>query len=276
MNMKANFTCRPNNGAPVLLVCPLFERFKGSIRHGFSTRLGGVSQAPYASLNLGMSTQDKRENLKENYSRFCCEAGVEMDRLVLSHQVHGSEIKIITSQDVGKGLSAESDLGEFDGMITAERGIPLAVFYADCTPILLFDPKQKVIAAVHSGWKGTLARIGRKAVQMMRKNFGCDPADILASFGPSIKQCHFEVEGNVFVQFCENFGTRNLKNTVVSGDKFFVDTDDLNRQQLLEEGLKEENIAVCDACTFCQHNVFYSHRADGGITGRMCAVIELI
>lgn len=275
MNMKVNFTCRPDNEAPVVLACPLFES-RGLVRHGFSTRLGGVSEPPFDALNLGMNTADSLENVRENYTRFCREIGVERDKLILTRQVHSADIRIVSEQDAGKGFSRASDLGEFDGMITAARRLPIAVFYADCAPILLLDPVKKVVAAVHSGWKGTLARIGRKAVQMMRRNFGCEPSDILAAFGPSIKQCHFEVGGDVFVQFCQSFGARSLSRSIVKGDKFYVDTDWLNMRQLVEEGLKEENISICTGCTYCEHEIFYSHRADGGKTGRMCAVIELL
>lgn len=273
--MKADYYGRPDDSRPVALVCPSFEE-TGCVHHGFSTRLGGVSSGVLSSLNLGLHTEDSRQHVDENYSRFCSAVGVEKKKLILPRQVHSAEVKIVSRCDEGKGFARESDLGDFDALITAEPGLPIGVFYADCTPILFLDPVKRVVAAVHSGWRGTYARIGRKTVQMMRRSFGCCPENILAAFGPSIKKCHFEVGSDVFVQFCEGFGTRNLHTSKAVGDKFYVDTDLLNRQQLLEEGLREENISFCNLCTFCHHDRFFSHRADGGRTGRMCAVIKLL
>lgn len=273
--MWDNFQRRSDDGTPVVLTCSLFEQSR-AVRHGFSTRLGGVSALPYDSLNLGLRTEDSVENVRENYKRLCNAVGVDENKLILTRQVHSRDIRIVTKEDSGKGLSRESDLGKFDGLITAERGLPIAVFYADCTPILLLDPKKKVIAAVHSGWRGTMSRIGRHAVQIMRREFGSNPEDILAAFGPSIKQCCFEVGSDVYIEFCQMFGARALYGSPTKDDKFYVDTDKLNKEQLMAEGLKEENISICKECTFCNHDVFYSHRADGGVTGRMCAVIELI
>lgn len=275
MNMNFNFFGKPNDGNPIALACPFFEN-NGLVRHGFSTRLGGVSEDAYFSLNLGLNTKDSRENVVENYRRFCEQIGTDYEKLVLTRQVHGTNIKTVTKEDAGKGLVRVSDLGEFDGLITDEPGLPIGVFYADCTPILMLDPKHKVIAAVHSGWKGTLGRIGRKAVQEVRRNFGTDPKDILVAFGPSIKACHFEVGEDVFSMFCQNFGTRALYGSLQKGEKFYVNTDKLNRAQLMEEGVREENIFISNACTYCHNDTFYSHRADGGKTGRMCAVIELV
>ena len=273
--MRVNFKCRPDDGAPIILACPIFEE-SGAVVHGFSTRLGGVSAAPYNTMNLGLNTKDSAENVKENYRRFCKMVGIDEHNLVLTHQVHSANIKIVSKSDAGKGLCKQSDLGDVDGLITAERGLPIGIFYADCTPILLLDPKKRVVAAIHSGWRGTLSRIGRKAVQIMKMKFGCNPEDILAAFGPSIKECSFEVGEDVFVEFCESFGTRALLGSRAKDNKFFIDTDNLNKRQLIEEGLKEENISICNMCTYCNNDIFYSHRADGGVTGRMCAIIEII
>lgn len=246
----------------------------GFVRHGFSTRVGGVSHGDFSSLNLGVHTSDSQENVKENFKCFCAAICVSEKTLVLANQVHSSEIRIVTKSDCGIGLERPGFPG-VDGLITAEPGVALATFYADCTPFLLFDPKKKVIASVHSGWRGTLARIGRKAVQTMRREFGCRPEDILAVSGPSIKQCHFEVGWDVFSDFLQMFGNRRLRNTVFHNDKYFLDTDQLNQEQLLEEGLLPEHIAMCMECTCCNPARYYSHRYSHGATGRMCAVISL-
>lgn len=151
----------------------------------------------------------------------------------------------------------------------------MATFYADCTPLLILDPYKKVIASIHSGWRGTLLKIAQKTVLKMNSVFGSLPENLICVTGPSIKQCHFEVKRDVYNEFEKIFGESIAKNTICKNDKFYIDTDSLNVNSLISIGLKKENISVCHFCTFCNNDIFFSHRGDGGITGRMCAVIEL-
>jgi len=258
-----------------VLSCRAFSE-TGIVNHGFSTRIGGVSTDAFSSLNLGMHTADDKENVQHNFELFCRDVCIEPSHLVLSEQVHETVIFKASRQDCGKGLLVESDLSGVDGLITDEPGVALATFYADCTPILLLDPKRKVIASVHSGWRGTVGKIARKAAFMMQKEYGCKRTDILAAIGPSIKQCHFEVGEEVYLNFAAAFGSRAERVTQLKNGKYYIDTDTLNVQLLQESGVLSENISVCPLCSYCEEELFFSHRRSGGTTGRMCAAIELI
>ncbi len=247
----------------------------GLVRHGFSTRKEGTSRGKFTSLNLGMHTIDEPEAVRRNFIRYCNDLGIDSARLVLPHQVHSTRILKVTAADAGKGFCRESDFKEADGLVTNERGVCLGTFYADCTPILLLDPTRRVIAAVHSGWRGTLGRIVTEAVRVMVEEYGSDSGDILAAMGPSIKQCHFEVGHDVYQLFLEKFGSLAKQHTLQRGQKFLVDTDALNIDSLCSVGVMPEHISVYPGCTFCEEEQFFSYRREGD-TGRMSAVIELI
>ena len=247
----------------------------GLVRHGFSTRKGGTSGGKFTSLNLGMRTTDEPEAVRRNFVYYCRDLGVESERLVLPCQIHSTKILRVTAEDAGKGFSRDSDLPEADGLVTNESGVCLGTFYADCTPVLLLDPVKRVIAAVHSGWRGTLGQIVCEAVSVMVQSYGTDSKDILAAMGPSIKQCHFEVDQDVYQLFRERFGLLAEQTTLQKGQKFLIDTDALNVHSLRSVGVLPEHISVCSDCTFCNDKQFFSHRREGD-TGRMSAVIELI
>ncbi len=247
----------------------------GLVRHGFSTRKGGNSKGAFSGLNLGRFTLDDRETVLENYRLFCTDLGIAPERLVVPKQVHSKRVVPVAARDAGKGLFRDSDLPELDALVTNEPGVCLATFYADCTPILLLDPVKKVIASIHSGWRGTLQKIAGEAVLCMQERYGSDPADILAAMGPSIKQCHFEVDEDVYFAFSEVFPELIDRYTEKKGSKFYIDTDVLNVDTLKRAGLLSEHISRCEDCTYCESETYFSHRREGS-TGRMCAVIELI
>lgn len=246
------------------------------VNHAFSTRIGGVSKSAYSSLNLGVNTDDEKDAVLNNFTLFAKAIGTDVPKMVLSNQVHSSNIRVVGKEDCSKGILKESDIKEVDALITAEKGVCLATFYADCTPILILDTKNRVIASVHSGWRGTLSKIAQKTVLKMKDEFGSLPKDLICVTGPSIKQCHFEVGIEVFDKFKDEFGKLCEKNTISKNDKFYIDTDALNHQSMIDVGILIENISVCSICTYCNNETFFSHRGDGGKTGRMCAVIELL
>lgn len=245
------------------------------VHHGFSTRIGGVSKSAYSSLNLGVNTEDSKENILANFHLFSKACNIPAQQMVLSNQVHDDKIRIVTKADCGKGVMLKSDIKGIDALITNEPGVALATFYADCTPILLLDTEKKVIASVHSGWRGTLLKIAKKTVVKMIDIFGCNPENILCVTGPSIKQCHFEVGQEVYEQFLNAFGEIAMENTMQKDDKFYIDTDALNVHSLMQCGILRGHIFVCPQCTYCHKDTLFSHRGDGGQTGRMCAVIML-
>lgn len=246
------------------------------ISHGFTTKLGGVSKDVYSSLNLGLNTEDDRYNVLKNYEIAAEKIGFDIHRLVLTKQVHSDNIRIVSSKDAGKGVFLDNDLKDTDALVTNEPNLPIGVFTADCTPVLLCDINKKVIGAVHSGWKGTLSSITNKTVMLMQKNFHVNPKDILCAIGPSIKKCCFEVKNDVYSLFCEKFGKNYmLDKTTKSGESYFIDTDSIIVDSLVSMGILEENINVCKMCTYDNPDLFFSHRKSGGKTGRQCAFIVI-
>jgi len=244
------------------------------IPHGFSTRLGGVSPAPWDSLNLGASRGDEPSNVAENFRRFRCAVGTPEGPLVKNHQVHGTVVRSVTSADARDPES----LPDFDadGLVTDEAGLTLTVFSADCLPILFYDPVRPCIAAVHAGWRGTAAGIAAEAVRAMIERYGCQPGNIRAAIGPGISACCFETTGDVPASLRAHLGTK--AEVCIADHKngtFHVDLKRANRLWLEQAGLAPEHIAVCDACTACDLDTFWSHRRTGLVRGSMAAMICL-
>ena len=191
-------------GEVVWLNYPQFEKEEG-ILHGFSTRLGGVSKDHLYSMNLSFSRGDAPEHVVENYHRIADAIGFDPENLVFSDQTHTTNVRIVTEEDRGKGFSRERDYTDVDGLITNVPGLVLATFYADCVPLYFYDPVKKVIGLSHSGWKGTVGRMGQVTISKMSEEFGCDPKNILAAIGPSICQDCYEVSEDVIFQFQKVF-----------------------------------------------------------------------
>ena len=248
----------------------------GGAAHGFSTRLGGVSQGIYASLNLGCNRGDDPAAVRENFARFCAAIGAQGDRMVFSSQVHGDVVRTVTTADVGKGLDRKVDY-EADGLVTDIPGVTLVVFSADCLPILLYDPVRRVIAAVHAGWRGTALGVVSRAVDKMREVYGCDSADILAASGPGISKCCFETHEDVPNAMTGALGASALRYIeVLPTGKFHVDLKGLNACRLEQAGLLESHIAVSGDCTACLPEKYWSHRVTHGERGSQAAMIELL
>ena len=227
-----------------------------------STRLGGVSQAPYFSMNLGLSVNDEKENVIKNRELFFGNLGIELSQLVMSKQVHGNKVYVANTPII---------LGEgFDALITNEPGTFLAISVADCTPILIYDFKNNSIAAIHAGWNGTSAEIVKRTLQKMNENYGTKGFDCKAFIGACIGYENFEVGNEVAEQFDVDF-----KRFDAQKQKYYIDLKGANKKQLLDFGLSLENIEVSPYCTFKNEELFFSHRRDKGVTGRMIAVIGI-
>lgn len=261
-----------NKDGVIYYTAPAFEK-TGLVRHGFSTRAGGVSSGCYSSLNLRWHCDDSAENVRENYSRFARAIGADPHDLVLSKQVHEDVIERISYSQRGNGVFVPNEFDSADGLITDEPGIALITLYADCVPLLFLDPVKRVIASVHSGWRGTVKRIGAKAVGMMEKEYGSDPADILCVIGPSIQIGSFEVGDEVASEFIDHFGDETVKRY---GDRYHVSMQRAIRLQLEAAGVHGENIDDCGICTYDMWETFFSHRRTNGRRGNFGAVIELI
>jgi len=263
------FETHTQNGL-VWLTSPLL----GDTAHGFSTRKGGVSAAPWDSLNLGPTRGDDPAAVAENYRRFCAVTGVAPTRMVMSHQVHETTVRVCTSADCGKGLTRERDYTA-DGLVTNETDLPLVVFSADCGILLLHDPVRQVIGAVHAGWRGCAGGIVEKLVQTMTDVYGSDPADIRAALGPCIGRCCFETDDNVPEAMLAALGSEAEPYLERRGPKWHVDLAGLNRQWLLRAGVRPAHIDTCNLCTACRPDLFWSHRKMGEARGLQVAMIAL-
>lgn len=253
------------------LTSPLLD----GVRHGFSTRRGGVSPAPWDTLNLRFGCGDTPEHVAENYRRLL--GAVEMDpaRAVLSLQVHRDDVRLCSSADAGKGLMRERDY-EADALITGQKGLPLVVFSADCGTVLLHDPAAGCVGAVHAGWRGCAAGIVEKTVREMARLLGARPERILAALGPCIGKCCFETDSDVPEAMASSaLGAEAEPYLERRGAKYHVDLAGLNRQWLLRAGVLPEHIEVCGLCTACRPDLFWSHRKMGEARGVQAAMICL-
>lgn len=264
-------TLREKNGVP-FYAC---DGFSGAA-HGFSTRAGGVSPPPWDSLNLGAGRGDPGENVAENYRRFCAAVGADPDALVKNCQVHSTRIRPVTRADI---LSApdEPGIAEADALVTDESGVCLTIFSGDCVPVLLYDPKRRVAAAAHAGWRGSAGDVAGEAVRVMEEDYGCDPADVLAAIGPGIAPCCFETHIDVPEALRRALGAdaEDYIRPLAAEGKFSVDLKGVNARWLRRAGVRREHIAVCPACTACDPDRFWSHRRMGSRRGSMAAVIQL-
>ena len=240
-----------------------------SISHCFTTKIGGVSCGKIEGLNLGYRVGDEKISVDTNYRFVAKDIGFSFERITAGHQTHSANIQVITEDDAGKGVSRISDFTNVDGLVTNVRDLPIVVYYADCVPILLADETKGVVAAVHSGWRGTVEKIAAKAVEVMMNQFGSSPLDIKAAIGPSIGPCCFETGDEVACNF-----DKSLVSDCENG-KFMVNLWQANENILLGCGLKRENIDTFKMCTICNSDTLYSYRTHKESTGRMGAFVVL-
>lgn len=268
-----DFTLKTAQGVS-FLSCGHFDR-SGGIVHGFSTRLGGVSQGFCAGLNLGYNRGDDPDCVRENFRLFCAAIGADYEGLVKTRQVHRDHVQPVTAADRGMDIVAPAPW-EADGLVTDVPGLCLTVFSADCVPVLLYDPVRRCIAAVHSGWRGTALAIAARAVEKMENDYGCDPGHILAAVGPSIGNCCFETHADVPDAMTAALGSQAAPFIQpLENGKFRVDLKGIIKNSLLHAGLDEAHIWVSDHCTTCLDDLYWSHRLLGDRRGSMAAMIQL-
>lgn len=255
---------------------------------GFSTRLGGVSRGHLKSLNLGFDLEKHRENVLENYRRITKAMGIKPQQLVLTKQVHETNVRIADENDCGKGILKERDYNSADGLITDKKGVALTVFGADCVPLLFLDPEKKVIATAHAGWRGTVGNIAGNVLEKFRDHYKCDLNNIIVAIGPSICPECYEVGPDVAERFAEKYPDADTKTYRVTGeyrtdkiivrgkgDRYYLNLWLANRVNLTEAGVCPDNIRLSGFCTMCRQDLFYSHRGSSGKRGVMAGFIML-
>lgn len=237
--------------------------------HCFTTRLGGVSKGHLSSLNLGMHRGDEPGNVEENYRILAKTVGFDLSKLVLTRQTHSDIVREVTCRD-SNGLD-NHNYPECDALITNCPGTALAIFTADCTPVLLYDPVTGAVGAAHAGWRGTAAKIVQKTARAMMDTYGCKPEDIRAAIGPNIGFCCFETHGDVPEAMITAYGNAAEPYIVAKGEKYYVNLKEINALSLGEMGVG--HIEIAEECTVCQCHRFWSHRVTGGIRGTQGAII---
>lgn len=246
------------------------------IRHMFTTREGGVSKDIYESLNLSFTRGDDETAVLENYRRVAQALGTSIDHIVTSDQTHTTNVRPVGKEDLGKGITRPRDYKDVDGMITDQPGVLLATFYADCVPLYFVDPVHKAIGLSHSGWRGTVGRMGQATVEAMERSFGSQPKDLLCAIGPSICQDCYEVSRDVAEAFIFAFPTHE-KEILQAGalGNYQLDLWKANEIVLTEAGVLKEHIDLAGLCTCCNSSILFSHRASKGKRGNLGAFLML-
>lgn len=271
------------------------------VANGFTTRLGGVSKEHLYSMNLSFTRGDLDENVYKNYEIISDAIGFDMEKIVMSNQTHTTNVKRVYMKDAGRGMHGKERFEDIDGLVTNEKGLVLATFYADCVPLYFVDPVNKAIGLSHSGWRGTVNRMGKVTLEKMAEEFGTKPGDVICAIGPSICMECYEVSKDVADEFVKEFAVsdipvisdeelnelkndNNLDNRIFNGDKILIDKGngkyqlnlwEANKRVLLDAGIKEENLSITDICTCHNPDVLYSHRASMGKRGNLAAFLTI-
>lgn len=255
---------------------PAFEQFP-NIVHAFSTRFGGVSQGIYSSMNLSFTRGDEDAAVHENYRRLANAVGFAAEDIVTSDQTHTANVRVVTEEDRGNGITKPRPYIDVDGMITNVPGLVLATFYADCVPLYFVDPVNYAIGLSHSGWRGTVAKIGKVTVEKMRETYGTDPKDLYTAIGPSICQDCYEVSEDVILEFQSSFEKKYWDALFYRKEngKYQLNLWEANRLIMLEAGVKEECISMPGICTCCNPEFLFSHRASHGRRGNLGAFLGI-
>ena len=270
-----NLNIKKNEGV-TFLTYPAFEDVEWLV-HGVSTRLGGVSQGIYSSMNLSFTRGDEESCVRENYNRIAAAMGFRAENIVTSDQTHTCNVRKVTEKDRGKGIVTPRDYTDIDGMITNVPGLVLATFYADCVPLYFVDPLHHAIGLSHSGWRGTVQKIGEVTIKKMAEEYGSNPKDMKVAIGPSICQDCYEVSEDVIEKFRENYD-ENLWPEIFyqkENGKYQLNLWKANESVFLESGILPEHIAVTNVCTHCNPDILFSHRTTGNERGTLSAFLAL-
>lgn len=268
--VRCGFEKRQEGGV-VYFTIPSFDK-SGCVTAGFTSRIGGVSEGCYKSLNFSLKREGSKANLQENFRRAAGAMGLSVQTLVLDNYAHGDGIYQATKNDCGKGLLRETDLPKCDALIINEPGVTAVTLHADCIPVFFLDPASKTACVAHAGWRGVYQGLPQKIADTMINRYGSKKEDILAAIGPHISKDAFEVGEDVSKLFEEKFGP----NTVLKKEsRTYVDMQMAILAQFMDAGLKPQNITCANLCTYSLPELFYSHRRDKGMTGAMASLIAI-
>ena len=269
MIFRGGFSQHTAANGVVLTVCDALAAL-GSVTHAFTTRIGGVSEGAFASMNLTVSTGDRAENVRANLERLLAALPHTPQTVCLTHQVHKDRILRVTAENAGDFSAAPP---ECDGLVTAERGHLLLGKFADCVPILLADRRSGACAVVHAGWRGTVADIAAKGARALCACADTAPADLIAAIGPSIGPCCFLTHDDVADPVRALCGASAADHIAPAADgRWHIDLKGINAARLEAFGVGE--IHVCTECTCCLPERYYSHRRTGLARGSLAAVIQ--
>lgn len=256
----------------------VFLRFKGAEKFDFinfavSTRIGGVSEGEkLKSMNLGLSTGDRKENIVKNYEIFSEAAGFTVENFVVTKQTHSSDIRKVSECDRGKGVYKERDYDSADALICNLKHTPIAVHSADCVPVVLIDEENKAVGACHCGHRGTFLDLAVLTLERMEEEFNTKAENVTAFIGPAICRNCYEVSFDLYEKFIEKFG--NIREISEESGKFYLDLCGINAHRLKDAGVRET--VVSDICTCCNKEYMYSHRGQGAGRGIFAAAVEII
>ena len=240
------------------------------VKHCFTTRMGGVSKGIFSSMNLSFTRGDEKEDVMENYKRLAEALGVSLENFVFTDQTHTTNVLQVTEKDAGKGILRERDYQDVDGLITNVKGLVLSTFFADCVPLYFVDPVHEAIGMSHSGWRGTVRRMGKATIEAMEQAFGTKPSDLICAIGPSICQDCYEVSEDVAEEFKSAFPGYEREILLEKGNgKYQLDLWKANEIVLEDAGVEKEHIAVTNLCTCCNPKLLFSHRASHGKRGNL-------
>lgn len=233
--------------------------------HAFCNRRGGASEDDYASLNMSFREGDEEFRVLRNWDKLATAFGIPLEDFLVLNQVHGDDIFVIKPH--GNYFSSRETLN-YDAIVTSRTNLAVCIKTADCVPLFFVDRAKKVIAVIHAGWKGTALQISAKVIRLMQKQFGSQPADILAAIGPSIGLCCYEVDAIASDAFRQHKNHELFLHPGKRKGKWMLDLVLANRTQILACGVPDANIEESGFCTVCHQDSFFSHRGSGGITGR--------
>lgn len=249
----------------------------GMVKHCFTTRGGGASKGMFESLNLSFTRGDDEADVQENYARVASFFGTDKTQFVCSDQTHTTNVRRVGKEDAGYGVTRPRPYKDVDGLVTDEPGIILSTFYADCVPLFFVDPVHRAIGLSHSGWRGTVGRMGAVTLSVMQREFHTRPEDVLAAVGPSICQDCYEVSEDVILEF-QKYYREDCQSELYyrkENGKYQLNLWRANEIVMEEAGILPENIHTTQWCTCCNPELLYSHRASKGKRGNLAAFLGL-